>query len=146
MALTYRYFCYSPSGELLRVSQKLAQELYMSLDDAPRVKEFAGHSINCAMTFFEESDRRSRVIVRTDYYVLRFDGSGKVDHERLRNQSVASLDRGFVASGGEDQSGKVVDRASEFVARGGKWKPSGGQRMQLTKAITANTKLRYLRP
>lgn len=146
MALTFRSFCYSPSGELLRVSQKLAQELYMSIDDAPQVKEFAGHSINFAMIFFEVSDRRAREIVRTEYYVLRFDRSGKVDHERLRSQTVAHLHRGSFGRGGEDQGGKVVDRADDFVARGGMWKPTGAQRMQLTKAITANTKLRYIRP
>ena len=125
MNLSTRVFVLDKTGNLLRVPSSTFSAM-ISKPDANRLPQFASQRIRAAEAVVALKDRRPSRVVRLVYFILQFSEAGVLDTATLMREAAASLDAAYadVLSKKVDQAQTVIDAASRFIVKGGRWTPT----------------------
>ena len=124
MGIGCRKFVVNDEGRVVRLRNTVFERL---LCDPERhtMPAWAGQRVRMAEILVQLVDRRPVGVVRRAYFVVSFDAAGRLDSTRFQEQQWAlaesALDRAFTVPDDDD---RVLDVASRFIARGGRWRPS----------------------
>lgn len=124
MGIGCRRFIVDDEGRLVRLRNTIFERLLRD-PQHHTMPALAGRRVQMAEILVQLADRRPIQVVRRVYFVVGFDGAGRLDTTRFQEQQWAlaesALDRVFAAPGDDD---RVLDAASRFIAQGGRWRPS----------------------
>ena len=131
MGFAFHTYLITPDDRLARLaSTKFGQMLRHP--DAHRLPQFARQRVRMVSVVAELANRAPVRIVRRTFAILAFDRHGRLDLKRFGQQQAALAEAALAqVLGGARRNGAVVDGASQFVAQGGRWRPTA----QLTRAI-----------
>jgi hypothetical protein len=124
MGLSCRSFLVDENDVLYRLSNVKFDEI-LRRTAGSRFPRFAGVRVRMSSVIVGLEDRKPIRVVHTSYSVLPFDKSGRVDMRAYQQPIRARIDLLLGALRDETaESKKVVEAASRFVDRGGRWEPS----------------------
>lgn len=142
MGISVRVFCYSATAELKAVPLALASQMY-SILSPPRVPELAGTSARFMEIAVELQDRKPVRIIRTNYYLLRFDAAGVPDSGRLAREMIAAVDWAWMRRNQENRARQtVIDAEGRFKHRGARWVPTSSEKRQIEEAALGRLKVK----
>jgi hypothetical protein len=131
MGFAFHTYLITPDDRLARLaSTKFGQML--RAPDAHRLPQFAGQRVRMVSLVVELAHRAPVRIVRRTCAMLAFDRDGRLDLERFGQQQAALAEAALAPVwAGARRNGALVDATSQFVAQGGRWRPTA----QLARAI-----------
>ncbi len=136
MTLSTRTFVFDREGRLYRFPAARYVEM-LSSPQALRIPAFASQRVRAAEATVELVDRLPSQIMRLVFYMLEFDAAGVAQADQLMQQTAAAIDIGLGERGAKDV---VVDAASRFIVRGGRWKPTPALEKTLIAAALGELK------
>jgi hypothetical protein len=129
-----------------RLHPPTASSKYFEMLSAPEslaIPAFASQRVRAASATVELSDRSPLRVVRLVFFLLEFAETGTLKRDQLMRQVAATIDRGLAESPASDDV--VVDAASRFIVRGGRWKPTPVLAKSLTAAALGKVKCATVR-
>jgi hypothetical protein len=119
-----RRFIVDDEGRLVRLRNTIFERLLRD-PQHHTMPALAGQRVRVAEILVQLADRRPIQVVRRVHFVVGFDEAGRLNTTRFQNQQWAlaesALDRVFAVPSDDD---RVLDAASRFIAKGGRWRPS----------------------
>jgi len=138
VSLSCRRFLLDQEGRLVRLKNTTFERLVRD-PLHHTMPAMAGQRVQMAEILVELSNRIPIRVVRRVYFVLTFDGTGRVDTERFRKQQWALAESALdpaLALPADDKS--VLDAASRFIAHGGRWRPRAALAKLIDDAALGN--------
>jgi hypothetical protein len=131
MGFAFHTYLITPDDRLARLASTKFGQMVRD-PDARRLPQFAGQRVRMVSVVVELAHRAPVRIVRRTCAMLAFDRDGRLDRERFGQQQAALAETALApVLGGARRHGALVDAASQFVAQGGRWRPTA----QLARAI-----------
>jgi hypothetical protein len=142
MGLSTRTFVLDHSDRIHRLPSSKYFEM-LSAPESLTIPAFASQRVRAASATVELTDRSPLRVVRLVFFLLEFDETGTLKRDQLMRQVAAVIDRGLAESPASDDV--VVDAASRFIVRGGRWKPTPALERSLSAAALGKVKCATVR-
>lgn len=133
MGLASRLLLLPTDGTLLRLSEADFARLCRGTD-ASTAPVLADQRVKWASLVVELVNRQPICVVHRTFAFLHFDGSGRLDVDRMNREQVARLDATLSPVLSPVAAAGVLNASSRFTARGGAWKPDHELQQRLDAA------------
>jgi hypothetical protein len=126
MGYGYRKFIVHDDGTLDRMRNNVFDRLLRD-PQHHSMPAMAGKRVRMADIVVQLENRRPVCVVRRVYFVVSFDGEGRLDTKRFLQQQWALVESALDPVLAEPTHGdRILDAASRFIAQGGRWRPQAG--------------------
>jgi hypothetical protein len=140
MGLSYRIVLLDASDGLYRLPYARYEQMLQNPSDHC-LQRFAGTRTRIAAGFAELKDRRPIRVIRVTYSMISIDRDGRFEREAFDRVQRATIEEALApAFAGLASAGSITETARRFVARGGRWRPSGTMARRIADVMLERVK------